>query len=104
MIQLWGLWYHSMEILTPPKIPMPGTLNSGLEAQRFDTITEPINFKVFNACCERLVIYNPVRRMHHQIYLGNATSHRHEVAEQAFRRLLGCANTLTFKATGIILI
>ncbi|KAM0513442.1 hypothetical protein ACHAPE_007906 [Trichoderma viride] len=42
-ISLWGLRYHAIEILTPSKIPMPGTLNTGPETQRFDTDAESIN-------------------------------------------------------------
>lgn len=92
--RLWGLRYHSLEILTPPKIPMPGTLNAGPETERLDTDAVSINVKVFKACCELCVVRHKVRRMNRHIDLSKITSHQHEVAEQASQQLLGCANAL----------
>jgi hypothetical protein len=90
--RLHCLHFHSAEIETPPKIPMPGDLkNLSPTTKSDDVASNPI----FRSSCEMWTIFNDVLWKYYQKKNGGPSQWTSlEFAEDTYRRLLYWADSL----------
>ncbi|KAF5668659.1 nitrate assimilation regulatory nira [Fusarium heterosporum] len=94
-----SLHYHTVEVITAPRLELPGDIDQMLAAEEDRSSTPSVISEAFKASCKLWMIFSPIAKSYYREGIAISGPASVEFAEKVYRQLLAWANELPLELT-----